>query len=73
MPSKSLPWLSAETFDDLFDRHKPVVGIMDHKPYVSPNAYVAPSATILGNVMVGNRVSRLTLCVALSLFTFFFF
>eukprot|EP00164_Ancoracysta_twista_P004085 GFYU01005487.1.p2 GENE.GFYU01005487.1~~GFYU01005487.1.p2 ORF type:complete len:224 (-),score=58.81 GFYU01005487.1:153-824(-) len=44
-------------FRDHLSRHRPVMNLFDKKPHVANDAFVAPTATVVGDVLLGDRSS----------------
>jgi len=49
--------LEKPLFKEPFARHRPVSALGDLAPSVSPDAFVAPSATVVGDVTLGPRAA----------------
>ena len=49
--------LEKPLFKEPFARHRPVSALGDLAPSVSPDAFVAPSATVIGDVTLGPRAA----------------
>lgn len=46
-----------ESFRETFSRHRPVMNLYDKRPLVAVDAFVAPSASVIGEVLLYERVS----------------
>lgn len=49
--------LEKPLFREPFARHRPVMNLFDKHPAVSPDAFVAPNAAVIGAVTLGTRAS----------------
>ncbi|CAE7917869.1 GAMMACA1 [Symbiodinium sp. KB8] len=49
--------LNKPVFKESFSRHRAVMNLYEHHPDVSVDAFVAPNASVVGNVFIGMRAS----------------
>lgn len=47
----------SDTFKNTFSRHRTVMGIFDKQPEIAVDSYVAPSASVIGEVSVASQSS----------------
>ena len=52
-----LKCMGDDIFNETYSRHRPIMNLYDQRPTLSSDVFIAPSASVIGKVLIDNRSS----------------